>query len=105
MKRLWKISCFIILGIILALFLCHLSPKWALRAHLFTDGYFISSFTTGIVDDGLHNRIDGNVLEKEHAKCYTLTRPPVENATKGMLANWKVKKVGILYYVSYYGNA
>ncbi|HET7657759.1 MAG TPA: hypothetical protein VFK37_05665 [Bacillales bacterium] len=89
--------------IILMLILCHLSPKAALRAHLFTEGYFVSSFTTTIIDDFYHNRTDHKSLFKEHAKCYTLTRPPVERQTKGILANWKVNKIGLFYFVTYYG--
>ena len=104
MKKRWFIIPSTIIAIILVLFLCHLSPKLAIRAHLFTEGYFKSSFTTDIVDDSFHNRTDKRRLAKQHAKCYTVTNPPVEKATEGKLANWKVKKVGILYYVSYYGD-
>jgi hypothetical protein len=103
MKMRWIIIPSAIIAIILVLFLCHLTPKWALRAHLFTAGYFISSFTTGIVDDGFHNRLDKKMLAIQIAKYYTLTIPPVELSTKGILANWKVKKVGIFYYDSYFG--
>ena len=89
---------------LLALFVSHLMPKMALRAHLFTNGYFISSLSSRIIDDQFHNRVDHKRLAKQQAKCYALTKPPVERATEGKLKNWKVKRVGFFYFVSYYGD-
>lgn len=66
-------------------------------------GYPVIAFTTEIVDDELHNRIDKQILESQNAKCYTLTKPVFEKATKGKLRNYKVTKKGILYFAEYYG--
>lgn len=104
MTKKGKYILSIIIICLLTLFVCHLMPKTAIRAHLFTQGFFVASFSTGIVDDNYHNRVDWKRLARQHAKCYTLTQPPVERATKGTLANWKVKRVGIFYFVSYYGD-
>jgi len=81
------------------------TPKMALRTHIFFLGYIKSSFTTEMVDDQTHNTADKKVLQKLNAHCYTLTRPPVEKITQGTLGNWMVRKVGILYFASYYGDA
>jgi len=105
MTKKWLLVPSVILAIIFVLFLFHLSPKLAIRAHLFTEGHFIVAFTTDIVDDTFHNKGDKKALKSQNAKCYSLTKPPVEKATQGILTNWKVRKSGILYYVSYYGDA
>lgn len=82
----------------------HITPNIALRTHVFFSGYFIEAITTDIVDDEFHNKIDKELLEKQKAKCYTLTNPPVEKATQGILSNYKVVKKGILYFADYYGD-
>lgn len=83
--------------------LLHLTPTFALRTRIFTMGYPVIAFTTGIVDDEFHNTIDKKILESENAKCYTLTKPAFEKATQGELRNYKVTKKGILYFAEYYG--
>lgn len=89
---------------IIALYIVlHITPTVALRTHLFMNGYPVIAFTTGIVDDEFHNRIDKQILESQSAKCYTLTKPAFERATKGQLRNYKVTKKGILYFAEYYG--
>ncbi|MBU5307025.1 hypothetical protein KQI18_04410 [Clostridioides mangenotii] len=59
--------------------------------------------TTNVIDDEHHNKIDKELLKKENAKCYTLTNPPIEEATQGELRNYKVAKKGFLYFAEYYG--
>jgi len=48
--------------------------------------------------------IDKELLKKENAKCYTLTMPPIEEATQGELRNYKVTNKGFLYFAEYYGD-
>jgi hypothetical protein len=85
-------------------FYAHTTPQLAIRTYLFLSGHPISAFTTGIVDDELHNVIDKNSLELQNAKCYSLTRPPRDEAGN-YLFNFKVTKEGSMYYVQYYGEA
>jgi len=94
------ICCIIAMYIVL-----HITPTLALRTHLFMNGYPIVSFTTGIADDELHNRIDKEILQSQNAKCYTLTKPAFEKPTQSKLTNYKVTKKGILYFAEYYGEA
>ncbi|WP_051348391.1 hypothetical protein [Peribacillus kribbensis] len=82
---------------------CHTTPELSLRSHVGYMGYFKSAFTSSIVEDEYHNKMDKKKLQKDNAKCYTLTKPPIEEATQGVLRNFKVKKVGFLYYTDYYG--
>jgi len=67
------------------------------------NGYPVIAFTTGIADDKFHNKIDKQILESQSAKCYTLTKPAFEKATKGQLKNYKVTKKYFLYFAEYYG--
>lgn len=76
----------------------------AIRTYLFLSGHPISALTTGIVEDQLHNEIDKNSLELQNAKCYSLTRPPLDSSVD-YLINFKVTKKGSMYYVQYYGEA
>ena len=85
---------FIIFGVL------HLTPHLALRTHVFFMGYPIEAVKTGIVDDKFHNRTDW----KPNAKYYTLTKPPVERVTEGILHNFKVSKNGFLYFAEYFGD-
>lgn len=93
----------LILIIIAFYIILHFTPTLALRTFIFTMGYPVIAFTTGIVDDELHNTIDRQILESENAKCYTLTKPAFEKATQGELRNYKVTKRGFLYFAEYYG--
>ena len=94
------VCCIVIMYVVL-----HSTPYVALRIHLLMTGHSVSSFTTKIVDDELHNKIDKQILESQNAKCYTLTKPAFEKATQSNLRNYKVTKKGFLFYAEYYGEA
>lgn len=94
-------ACFIIIIFILL----HSTPSIALRSHLFITCHPVVAFTTGIVDDELHNKTDKQELKGQNAKCYTLTKPVHEEATDSYLENYIVKKVGFLLFAKYYGEA
>ena len=83
----------------------HSTPTIALRTHLFMNGNPIIAFTTGIVDDELHNRLDKKVLESQNAKCYTITKPPIYKPTQNKLMNYKVTQKGFLFFAVNYGEA
>lgn len=103
MKKI-KITIIVAISIIVTFVILHITPNLALRTHVFFNGYFIEAITTGIIDDEHHNKVDKEFLENQNAKCYTLTKPPIEEATQGILQNYKVAKKGFLYFASYYGN-
>lgn len=94
----------IVITITIMLFIIlHLTPSLAIRTRVFFMGYFVNAIKTDVVDDVTHNNMDKELLESENAKCYTLTNPPIEKATQGVLRNYKVVKIGPLYFASYYG--
>ncbi|MBP0726475.1 hypothetical protein J5Y03_15040 [Bacillus sp. RG28] len=90
---------------LLLFILLHLSPSIALRTHVFMDGHPIVALTTKIVDDQEHNQMDKEFLRNEHAKCYSLTKPPKDDLTDSFLQNYIVRKKGFIYIANYYGNA
>lgn len=98
-KLIAKIFAFIIVSFALL----HSSPELSLRTHLFFRGYISESLTTDIIDDTFHNDVDNEMLKKEKAKCYTLTKPPIHKDTLSELRNYKVTRKGKLYISEYYG--
>lgn len=94
----------LLIGFIIIYALLHITPQMAIRTHLVTMGYPKIALTTEIVDDEFHNKVDKLALEKDNAKCYTITTPAYEKATDGYLRNFKVKKAGLLYFAEYYGD-
>ncbi|ANX11702.1 hypothetical protein ABE41_006750 [Fictibacillus arsenicus] len=75
----------------------------ALRTEVILMGHPVASLTTGIIEDEFHNEVDKEKFAELNAKAYTLTKPPVERATQGKLRNYRVRKVGFLYFAEYYG--
>jgi hypothetical protein len=92
------ICCLIIMYIML-----HSKPSVALRTHLFMTGHPVVAFTTGIVDDELNNKDEKGILQKENSRCYILTKPAFEKATRKNMKSYKVFKKGSLYFADYYG--
>ncbi|RDY23203.1 hypothetical protein CHF27_009655 [Romboutsia maritimum] len=93
----------IVVSIISLFLILHTTPTLALRTSLFLNGYFYEAMATEVIDDKFHNKVDKDILEKQNAKCYTLTIPPVEKVTQTELRNFKVTKDGSFYSVEYYG--
>lgn len=94
----------VLLIVLVFIFALHLTPSLALRTHVFFKGYPLKAISTDIVDDEHHNTVDEKELKKENAKCYSLTKPPIESATDSELRNYKVTRKGILYVAEYYGD-
>ncbi|MCS4447323.1 hypothetical protein JTT05_08050 [Clostridium botulinum] len=92
LKEIKKLKLVGVIIVIVAFSALHLTPKRALRTHLFITGHPIIAFKTSITDDELHNKIDSKFLEVENAHCYTLTIPIIEKETDSYLANYIVRK-------------
>lgn len=92
-----------IIALVAFIVLLHATPGLALRTHVFMLGYPKAAFTSGIVDDDYHNRVDKDFFSSINARAYTLTEPPVEKATQGELRNFLVRKIGFFYIAEYYG--
>lgn len=103
MKKIISIFFTIIIVLICMYIGLHSTPYIALRTHVFMSGHPVIAVKTDIMDDKLHNRIDKEALEKENAKCYTLTKPVRTNGF--ILGNYKVSKRRFLYFAEYYGEA
>ncbi|WP_110111787.1 hypothetical protein [Bacillus sp. CGMCC 1.16541] len=96
-KWIWLVS-FIVVVILL-----HSHPHTALRTHVLLLGYPKAAITSDIVDDTYHNDVDREKFKELNAKAYTLTEPPIEKATQGLLRNYLVKRIGFLYVAEFYG--
>ncbi|APH13269.1 hypothetical protein NPD5_1222 [Clostridium sporogenes] len=105
LKKIKKLKLVGVIIIIVAFSVLHITPKRALRTHLFITGHPIIAFKTSITDDEFHNKINSKFLEVENAHCYTLTIPIIEKETDSYLANYIVRKKGFLYFADYYGEA
>ncbi|UOQ45493.1 hypothetical protein MUN89_05980 [Halobacillus salinarum] len=80
--------------------LLHLTPRIALRTHLFFEGHPIAAITSQIVHEKAHNNEEE--MGKRY-KDYKLTDPPNERATQSQLRNFRVVKKRYLYYAEYRG--
>ncbi|MGE6488590.1 hypothetical protein [Paenisporosarcina sp. NPDC076898] len=85
--------------------LLHSTPHMALRTHVFFMSYPKAALSSGIIDDQFHNEIDQEKIAELNPKAYTLTKPPIEEATQGELRNFLVRKIGFLYFAEFYGEA
>lgn len=90
-KYLW------IIGVLLIFVLLHITPHAALRTHVFLMGYPIKALSSEILVDVYDGEVEDNT------EIYTLTDPPIEKATEGILSHYAVKKAGFLYFAEFYG--
>lgn len=79
----------------------HLTPNLAIKTNLLVNCNFSESFTSGTELNSLQNKLDKDTLDRENSKIYNLTN----TSSKNSLFNYKVKKVGFLYFASEYGEA
>ncbi|MBX4260395.1 hypothetical protein KTC96_22685 (plasmid) [Clostridium estertheticum] len=94
-----------IIVIIVAFNASCLTPKGALRTHLFISGHPVIAVTTPITDDEFHNKIDSKFLETENTHCYKVIKLIIDWQTGDPMANYIVRKKGLFYFVEYYGEA
>jgi hypothetical protein len=97
-KWIGIISTFILMFLIL-----HSTPYLAVRISVFVMGYPAAALTSGIAEDVFQKYVDTDDSSGSNDKVYTLTEPPVEEATQGQLRNYRVKKIGFLHFAEYYG--
>ena len=94
----------IVIGLVISIIvLLHSIPTLALRTSIFFHGHPIVALTTEIEEHEPYSPEDSELLEKENAKLYRLTTPPIEKATQGHLYTWKVKKRVFIYFADYHG--
>jgi len=90
-------------AIMLFFLVVHSVPTLALRTSIFFHGYPVVAVTTEIQEYVPYSQYDRELLEKENARLFKLTPPPVEKATQGYLYTWKVSKKAFLYFARYHG--
>ncbi|MBY6036919.1 hypothetical protein KUV80_09650 [Fictibacillus nanhaiensis] len=93
------------IAFVFVLILLHSTPSMALRTHVFFMGYPKAAITSGIIEDDFHNKVDREKFSELNAKAYTLTKPPIEKATSGVLRNYLVRKIGFLHFAEFLGEA
>ncbi|WP_305039189.1 hypothetical protein [Enterococcus faecium] len=95
-KRDLNFKLGVVFVVIIGLFvMSHLSPKLALRTHLFFSGHPVSSMTADI---RLAEKVD------DRADIYELQEPVVERATQSSLERFEVTRYsGIFYFAEYAG--
>ncbi|MHC6179096.1 hypothetical protein ACYUJ6_04475 [Clostridium sp. JNZ X4-2] len=82
----------------------HATPSISIRTHIFASGYPVGAFKVTLhVHKGLYNA-DKNALHKENAMIYYIQGYNLyDRATKNPIGNYKVKKIGPLYFTENYG--
>ncbi|AJA47223.1 hypothetical protein CPAST_c11230 [Clostridium pasteurianum DSM 525 = ATCC 6013] len=82
----------------------HTTPSMSIRAHIFINGYPIGAFKGTIqVNKGQYN-MDKDVLHRGNSMIYTMVGYHIyDRVTGDVISNYKVKKIGFLYFVEDYG--
>ncbi|WP_297637345.1 hypothetical protein [uncultured Clostridium sp.] len=89
---------YIIIGIILAFIICHITPKLSLRTHLFFTGSPKIAVTSNIEIDEMHSDLVDNKTQ-----FLRINPAPVDKETGTEHRNYKITKIGFLYFALYYG--
>ena len=86
--------------------LIHSSPFLSVRTHVFVTGHPIRAFKGTVhINKGQYN-MDKSKLDKENAMIYTITGNNLYDIETGnVIINYKVTKIGFLYFVKDYGEA
>ncbi|WP_024614841.1 hypothetical protein [Clostridium sp. Ade.TY] len=101
--RLKKILLSII-GIFILLFIIfHTSPELSIKSHLFLTGHPVEALKYNFEINEFQNNLDSETLSKENSKIYKITN--FESNDTNEFFNFKVKKTGLLYFASAYGEA
>ncbi|MCI1946526.1 MAG: hypothetical protein LKJ66_12985 [Clostridium luticellarii] len=82
----------------------HATPSISIRTHIFASGYPVGAFKGTVkVNKGQYN-MDKSILDKENAMIYTIVGYNLyDRATGNVITNYKVKKIGPLYFTEDYG--
>lgn len=94
-----------ILVIAVIFILSHLTPSAAIRSELFFKGYFMKSIIVDIEFNEEQHNLDKKTLEEENSKIYTVKNEGFTDRNGFLINNFKVKKVGFLYFANSYGEA
>ncbi len=104
-KRKIRMIISSILVIAVIFILSHLTPAAAIKSDLFFKGYFIKSITADIEFNEEQHNLDKEILEEENSKIYNIKNKGFTDRNGFSIYNFKVKKVGFLYFADNYGEA
>lgn len=97
------ISCIflIIIGGFIAI---HITPSLSIRTHLFVNGHPIGAFKGTVQTNEIQYKLDKTILDTENSMIYTIEKNDLyDKETGNLLYNYKVKKIGFLYFADEYG--
>lgn len=82
----------------------HITPSMSIRTHIFVTGYPIGSFKGTVQVNKGQSNMDKSILDKENAMIYTIIGYNLyDKVTGNVIGNYKVKKIGFLYFTENYG--
>lgn len=84
----------------------HITPSISIRAHIFVSGHPIGAFKGTVQTNELQYKLDKNILDSQNAMIYTIKGYIIYGISTGnVISNYKVKKIGFLYFTVGYGEA
>lgn len=96
----------IILGIIgfivLLLTFLHTNPTLSVKTNLFLSGHPVLAFNSSVEVNNLQTNLDKEALAEENSEIYKVSNI---DSNDNSPFNFKVKKIGILYFATPYGEA
>jgi hypothetical protein len=102
LMKIIKKFCIVIIGIIIGFVALHITPSLAIRTHLMTTGYPVASFVVNVKFNKGQTNQDKVLLKKENSKIYYI-EGNIKSDIGTDIFNFKVKKIGFLYFAEYYG--
>ena len=100
------LRCILVVIILFSSFIIlHITPALAVRSHLFVTGHPVAPFTVNVSFNKPQQNMDKDLLERENCKIYCIDGDITDNDIGTLIHNFKVKKIGFLYFADYYGEA
>lgn len=101
-KKFIKLLFFLV--IIGGFIISHMTPSVSIRTHIFVTGYPIGAFKGTVHINESQYNMDKSILNKENAMIYAFDGYNLyDRPTGNVLRNYKVKKIGFLYFTDNYG--
>lgn len=87
---------YILIGIIFVFIILHIKPELSLRTHLFLTGSPKIALTSNVEVDEMHSDLVSN-----NVQFLRINPSPVDRETGTEFRNYRIIKVGFLYFTSY----
>ncbi|MBP2032593.1 hypothetical protein J2Z42_001265 [Clostridium algifaecis] len=83
----------------------HISPSASIRTHIFVTGHPVGAFSVTININKTEYNFDKDVLNRENAMIYNIMGNDLyDRRTGNIIVNYKVKRIGFLYFTEGYGD-